>query len=202
MRVSFFLAWIALLTAEVCTAQDIKSDSLVNGNKKKMDTTFIKGDGEVIDIESFSKRYDPRKALFYSAIFPGAGQVYNKKYWKVPLVYGGFGTLVYIASFYDGLYRDFRSEYFVLVNDPTLTLSPKLLTKDQLANAINKTRRERDFFIILTGIWYMLQMVDAHVDAHLKEFDLNPKMQVKIEPMIENSLLTGLNSGIALKIKF
>ncbi len=201
MRLFLFLAFSLGLMTNICLSQEIKSDSIAK-QAVPTDTTFIKSDGEVIDIESYSKRFDPRKALFYSAVFPGAGQIYTKKYWKVPIVYGGFGVLIYIASIYDDLYRDFRYEYFILVNDPSLSLSPSLYTKDQLVNAINQTRRERDFFLILTGIWYFLQMVDAQVDAHLKEFDINPKMQVRIEPLMENSAWTGRNTGIALKIRF
>ena len=90
-----------------------------------------------------------------------------------------------------------------MINEPPASgLSPDNLTKDQLRTLVDKTRRERDFFLIMNGLWYILQMVDAHVDAHLKEFDVNPKMQVSIEPMMENSLMTGRNSGISLIIKF
>jgi hypothetical protein len=119
-------------------------------------------------------------------------------------VYGGFGVLISIASFYQNSYLSYREDFYVLINDPNNpTLSPEYgLTEDQLRNVINRARRERDFFLILSGFWYMFQMVDAHVDAHLKEFDVNPKMQVRIEPMIENSMLTGRNTGIALKIRF
>jgi len=120
----------------------------------------------------------------------------------MPIIYGGFGFLLYVANFYHQQNLEYRKELFVLINDPASSLSPSGYTEDQLRNAVNETRRERDFFIIMTGILYFLQMVDAHVDAHLKEFDLNPKMQVSIEPMMERSMLTGLNSGISLKIKF
>lgn len=202
MRLFLFLAFSLVLMTHVCLSQEIKSDSLA---KKPVptDTTFIKSDGNVIDIESYSKRFDPRKALLFSAVFPGAGQFYNKKYWKMPLVYGGFGFLIYVANFYHTENQKFRSELFYMINDTSgATTSPSGYTEDQLRTLVDKTRRERDFFIILNGIWYFLQMVDAHVDAHLKEFDINPKMQVRIEPMMENSAWTGRNTGIALKIRF
>jgi hypothetical protein len=201
MRVSVFLVLIGLLITEACFSQEIKRDSLSNKKEEAIDTTFIKS-GEVIDIESQAKRFDPRKALLYSAIFPGSGQFYNKKYWKMPIVYGGFGFLLYIANFYHQENLKYRKELFIVINDTSGSLSPSGLTEDQLRNIVNQTRRERDFFIIMTGIWYFLQMVDAHVDAHLKEFDLNPKMQVSIEPLMERSMMTGMNSGISLKIKF
>ncbi len=138
----------------------------------------------------------------YSAVLPGAGQFYNKKYWKIPLVYGGFAFLIYVTDFYNDLYFEYRKEYFFLVNNPDQNLSPSSLTKDQLKSGMEQARRERDFFLILNGMWYFLQLVDAHVDAHLKEFDVNPKMQVRIEPMMENSMMTGRNTGISLILKF
>ena len=154
-------------------------------------------------IESYAKRYDPRKALFYSAVLPGMGQAYNKKYWKIPLVYGGFGVLISVAATYNELYTADREDYFSLINDPSNPqLSPGGLTQDQLTNRMNTYRRERDFFIILNCFWYIIQLVDAHVDSHLKEFELNPKLQVRIEPMIENSMQLGRSTGIALKLRF
>ena len=203
MRSLFFLALLLLVTAVFCRSQEIKNDSLASQKPTATDTTFIKNDGQVIEIESYSKRFDPRKALLYSAVFPGSGQFYNKKYWKIPLVYGGFGFLLYVANFYHTENLKFRSELFGLINDTDGTsLSPSGYTEDQLRTLVDQTRRERDFFIIMNGLWYVLQLVDAQVDAHLKEFDINPKMQVRIEPLLENSAWTGRNTGIALKIKF
>ena len=203
MRSLFFLALLLLVTAGICWSQEIKSDSLANKKRDPADTSFISGDREIIDIESNSKYFDPRKAMLYAAVFPGAGQFYNKKYWKLPLVYGGFAALVYAVRFYQTENVRFRGELFDIINDPSPGgLSPDLLTEDQLRTLVDRTRRERDFFIIMNGLFYMLQMVDAHVDAHLKEFDINPKMQVRLEPMMENSMMTGRNAGISLKIRF
>jgi Family of unknown function (DUF5683) len=92
MRGLFFLAWLLLITATFCRAQEIKSDSVSN-KKVAADTSFIPGDKQMVEIESVSKRFDPRKALLFSAVLPGAGQFYNKKYWKMPIVYGGFAVL-------------------------------------------------------------------------------------------------------------
>lgn len=202
MRGLFFLASLLVATTMTCWAQEIKNDSLTT-KPVPADTSFISGDNQVINIESYAKRFDPRKAMMYSAVFPGAGQFYNKKYWKMPLVYGGFITLIYIAKFYHTENQQYREELFGLINEPvTGGLSPSGLNEDQLRTLVDQTRRERDFFIIMTGLFYMLQMVDAHVDAHLKEFDINPKMQVRLEPILENSMMTGRNSGVALKIRF
>ncbi len=205
MRSLFFLALLLLATAGSCWAQEMKNDTLSSTKASPVDTSFIKGNNQaVVEIESYAKRFDPRKAILFSAVLPGSGQFYNKKYWEMPLVYGGFAGLIYMANFYHGADIKFRGQLFDVINEPTANggLSPDGLTKAQLRTIVDKTRRERDFFIILNGMWYLLQMVDAHVDAHLKEFDLNPKMQVSLEPLIENSLMTGRNSGFSLIIKF
>jgi len=204
MRSVFFLAFLLLVSARLCWSQEIKNDTLSNQKISPADTSFIQPDKQVVEIESYAKRFDPRKALLFSAVFPGSGQLYNKKYWKMPLVYGGFAGLIYVANFYHVQNIKFRGQLFDLINEPNANggLSPDGLTKTQLRTFVDKTRRERDFFIILNGMWYLLQMVDAHVDAHLKEFDINPKMQVSVEPLLENSMMTGRNSGIALIIKF
>jgi hypothetical protein len=194
------LVGIILFSIHFCSAQEIKNDTIPRGN---LADTLSQDSRPVEPIESYAQRYDPRKAMLYAAVMPGAGQFYNKKYWKMPLVYGGFAGFVYGINFYQENYLLFKEELFGLINDGSNgSLSPSGLTEDQLRTLVDQTRRERDFLIILTGFFYILQMVDAHVDAHLKEFDLNPKLQVRLEPMMENDLLVGRNTGVALRIRF
>ena len=162
-RASLLLLFLFLNS--VCLAQEVTEES------DTIQTTapgiLQPGAGKkIIPIESYSKRFDPRKALLYSAILPGAGQAYNKSYWKLPLVYGGFATTIYVISFYQGEYNKYKSELFSILNEPGSTTSPSGYTEDQLRSVINTTRRQRDFFTALTGLWYILQMVEAHVDAH------------------------------------
>jgi Family of unknown function (DUF5683) len=161
-------------------------------------------------IVSYSDRFNPRKALLYAAVLPGGGQVYTKKYWKVPLVYGGFGFLVYAVKVSQDQYVLYKTDLFSVLNSPpsptTTTTTPTAtsplgLSVTQLRSIVDQTRRQRDYYLILSFFWYILQMVDAHVDAHLKEFDLNPKLQVSIEPRGGNSML-GRNAGLALVFKF
>ena len=166
------------------------------------DTLFSEQGKRVVTLESYSKRFDPRKALLYSAVFPGAGQAYNKKYWKLPIVYGGFYVGVKVVNHYQTRYIKYKNELFSLLNEPTLKKSTAGHTEDQLRSAINSARRQRDYFTALTALWYILQMVDAHVDAHLKEFDLNPQLQVRWEPSIQNNPLSGKSTGLSLTFRF
>ncbi|HMJ69072.1 MAG TPA: DUF5683 domain-containing protein [Cyclobacteriaceae bacterium] len=189
------------------------------------DSVVISKDGKVETIESYASRYDPRKAMLYSAVFPGLGQAYNRKYWKIPLVYGGFAGIGYAISWNQERYLFYRKGLFGLLNEPLnpvanpetgltdlgnrvigneafLPVGPNSLKADIVRNQVNKFRRDRDFAVIMCFIFYMMQMVDAHVDAHLKEFDLNPQLKVSIEPTMNQNAFTGRTTGFGLTLKF
>jgi hypothetical protein len=197
MRFIFVLVGVLCFTLH-SQAQDAPKDSTTT----VVDSIYVKKDGEIVPIESYAKKYDPHKAILLSAVLPGAGQFYNRKYWKIPLVYGGFASLLAVVIFEQKLEVKYRAEYFSIVGLPTGTTSASGYTIDQLKNIVNQTRRQRDYFTIFTAMFYMLQMVDAHVDAHLKEFDLNPKLQVKVDPVMQYDILTGRSAGVALTFKF
>jgi hypothetical protein len=158
-------------------------------------------------IKSYAARYNPRKALLYAAILPGLGQIYNKKYWKLPLVYGGMFATGYAINFYNDLYKDYRHMLFLSLEQGTpeneiCTACGARTTVRGYRLAVDKARRERDFMMIIMGAVYILQIVDAHVDAHLKEFDLNPKLQVSVEPMMEQNSLIGRQTGASIVLRF
>ncbi|MBL7839685.1 MAG: hypothetical protein JNJ75_06065 [Cyclobacteriaceae bacterium] len=166
------------------------------------DTVFLKSD--TATIASYASRYDPRKAILFAAILPGLGQVYNKKYWKLPLVYGGFAGFGYGVNFYQKGYKEFKGALFDLLEsgESSIVVRGQPWSEQSLRTIVDRYRRERDFFIILSAGMYLLQMIDAHVDAHLKEFDLNPNLHVKIQPSMNNDMLTGTTTGISLIVKF
>lgn len=192
----------AMLFMSICTGYEARAqDSLV----VERDTIIEEGP-DTVAIRSFAKRYSPRKAILYAAILPGLGQIYNKKYWKLPLVYGGFYAIGYAINYYNDFHTEYKGHLFYNLengrggeNDENIETG---LTTGQLRTIVDKARRERDFMIILMGGMYILQMVDAHVDAHLKEFDLNPRLQVSIEPTIDENAWTGRTTGLALVIRF
>jgi Family of unknown function (DUF5683) len=191
-----------------CLVLILLSNENVNGQQVvgerdtvKIDAVDVPQVEQATPISSYAKRFDPRKALLYAAVFPGSGQVYNKKYWKLPIVYGGFFGGIYLVSFYQEQHTRYRKDLFELINDQT-AINPNGFTQDQLRSLVDKARRERDYFLVLTGLWYILQMVDAHVDAHLKEFDLNPKLKVSLEPHMERNSMIGRSNGMSLIVKF
>lgn len=166
---------------------------------------------DTVLLKSYAARYDPRKALLYAAVVPGLGQIYNKKYWKLPLVYGGFFGIGYAINFYQQNYKEYKVQLFYSLDhgyegdtdiNPDEKTNPLGYTTGQLRTVVDKSRRERDFWVIMMGAMYILQMVDAHVDAHLKEFDLNPNLRVSIQPGIDQSELLGRQNSLALVIKF
>lgn len=169
------------------------------------DTIFIESQDTTL-IKSYAKRYNPRKALLIAAAVPGAGQVYNKKYWKLPLVYGGFYIIYDGMQYYNKLYQTHKDYlYYNLENGlsaGTAKNPTSGYTTDQLRRIVDKSRRERDFQLILLGGMYLLQIIDAHVDAHLKEFDLNPNLRVSVEPTLSQDALIGRQTGMALIFRF
>lgn len=161
----------------------------------------IRQEDEIREIDTYADKFIPRRASLYAAILPGAGQIYNKKYWKLPFVYGGFIALGLTIDFYNDLYTDYRSQLFQLLDDPSF-IPPSGASESQLRTAIDDARRERDFWMVMTGVFYLLQIAEAHIDAHLKEFQLNPNLRVSMKPMVEQNLMFGgYQSGVTLTIR-
>lgn len=152
------------------------------------------------EVSTVIPAYVPRKALLLSAIMPGLGQAYNGKYWKMPFVYGGFIGFGYMISYYNEFYNTFKYELFRSIEDPSF-VPPSGASNSQLRSLVDRARRERDYMIVLTGLFYFLQIADAHIDAHLREFDLNPGLQVKMTPSFEG-MPGGQSIGMGIAIKF
>jgi hypothetical protein len=168
------------------------------------DTIFLEQQDTMM-IKSYAKRYNPRKALLYAAVLPGLGQVYNKKYWKLPLVYGGFYAIGRGIKWYNDYYVRYKTHLFYNIENQlgNTDRNPTVpFTTEQLRRIVDKARRERDLMVILMGGMYLLQVVDAHVDAHLKEFDLNPNLKVSIEPTITQDAWVGRQTGMSLVFRF
>lgn len=142
------------------------------------------------------KVHSPRKATIYSAVLPGLGQIYNRKYWKVPIVYGGFATLGYFINFNNEEYVKFRQAYSdILDTDPNtnsfieLVTDPRSLEPDnigQLTERLRKAkdywRRNRDLLVIGTAVFYAVNIIDASVDAHFFNFDISDDLTINWAP--------------------
>ena len=189
----YFVGWGQITPPSVVVDSTRTQDELISSS----DTANVK------EIKSYATRYVPRKASLYSAILPGLGQIYNKDYWKLPLVYGGLVSFALVVDFYNGQYREARAELFALLeSDDPDGVSPRNLNQTQLRTIIDDTRRERDFYMVITGVFYLLQIAEAHISAHLKEFKLNPDLRVKIEPSFERPQFESYRAGLSVKLKF
>lgn len=156
---------------------------------------------------------NPKKAVLYSAIFPGLGQIYNKKYWKLPIVYGGIMGFAYAISWNNKTYQDYNTAYKDFYFDKEAYndkenpppnpmvwkeswqeyLSTGRTPEDAINDASfenflkrgsNNFRRYRDLSIILAVAWYFLCMADAYVDAQLFDFDISPDLSLRVEPVV------------------
>ncbi len=140
--------------------------------------------------------HSPRKATIYSAILPGLGQIYNRKYWKVPIVYGGFATLGYFINFNNEQYTTYKQAYSDIIDiDPytisylKLKVNPSLLKPEKLSqftealrNQKDYWRRNRDLVVIGTVVFYAVNIIDASVDAHFFNFDISDDLTINWVP--------------------
>lgn len=177
------------------------------------------------------KVHSPKKATYYAMILPGLGQAYNHKYWKIPIVYAGFGTMAYFISFNTKNYRLFRDAYAYTsasaTNNPTtLELSTAYVenpsrfmpmpqpvappndlslrySKDQLLVGREYYRRNLEVSYIVTGVWYILTVVDATVDAHFFDYNISDDLSMNLNPWITPpSPLYKQGAGLMLTFKF
>src|SRR6478609_5871313 len=116
------LFFVLLLLFVNGRAQEVQKDSVQNSKTEPVDllndSTGRGKKRKVVTIETYAKRFDPRKALFYSAVLPGLGQAYNKKYWKIPLVYGGLIGLLAVVKYYDDFQQRNKNLLFDIINYP------------------------------------------------------------------------------------
>jgi hypothetical protein len=144
----------------------------------------------------------PSKAAFFSAVFPGMGQVYNKKYWKAPIVWGAMGTGIYAYSWNKKKYDSYRTEYKKrLANDSNLNPDYERLSNTQLIDAQKFHQRNKDLSLLVTVAIYALNIIDANVDSHLKQFNVNGKLTVKPE-IQQNEFTYKQNVGLSLNYRF
>jgi len=143
----------------------------------------------------------PAKAAFYGAIFPGMGQFYNKKYWKVPIVYGAMGISIYSYSWNNKKYHEYRDAYKDLLEGKKLTGKLEGLDKDRLIRAQKFHQKNRDLSALITGLFYVLQIVEANVNAHLMQFNVNENLSLRPQ-LQQNNIDNKYNMGLNFSYQF
>ena len=197
--ITFLLFFTSSITAQVKdSAIVIKTDSvLTKTGKVKSDST-----GEV---KINHKYHSPRKAAIMSAILPGAGQVYNKKYWKLPIIYAGAAGLVYSFQFNQSHYLKYRNAYKYRIDGDASTIDNYVgIYSDDNLNTLQKYyHRYRDLTVIGFAALYALNVIDASVDAHLFTFDVSDDLSLNVQPTLIN--IAGSNrytTGFGISMHF
>jgi hypothetical protein len=156
---------------------------------QKADTLVVKEEGILIIKDSLTpiEEYDPlapQRAAFYSAVLPGLGQAYNKKYWKIPIIYAGIGAGVYFYLQNDQDYDRFRDaykrrlagftddEFYGDNEDP-------IISNQRLIDAQKTAQKNKDVSIIVSLVFYLLNIIDANVDSHFRQFNVSNDLSMK-----------------------
>ena len=198
---------LLLLTSGFLFSQETKNDSIA---KKKADSLSVelKGKGVVVEEVNFKKQINPlapSKAAFLSAVLPGLGQIYNKRYWKAPIVWGAIGIGIGVYSANNTLFNDVRDEFKIRNANLDIARNPDFARFDDgdLQDQQERLQEQRDLALLVTILLYALNVVDANVDAHLKQFNVDEKLAVDFKPFLDYNKITAQpNYGMALTIKF
>lgn len=230
-RIAFSIGLAAMFSLPIMA----QSDSLKSLSQTSIDSDTIYADSDsavsalpisiIADTTKATKRKTPRdwatwkpspkRAMWLALVLPGAGQIYNRKYWKLPLVYGGFVGCVYAMRWNNQMYRDYSQAYLdIMDDDPNTQSYNQFLHLGSQINSSNQSRyqelfrkrkdryrRWRDMsFFCLVGV-YALSVIDAYVDATLSEFDISDDLTMRLEPVVLPSKAQGSsvrNSSLGL----
>ena len=195
------------------TEQDI-----VNGKKQKRikwkdkENQFLKE----MNLAASEWEPEPRLAVWFSLLFPGGGQIYNRKFWKLPIIYGGYVGCIYALTWNQSTYSDYQNAYVDIMDDDPDTKSYEdflpphyeidTALEDWLKNVFkqrkNKYRRYRDLSIFAFAGMYIVAAIDAYVDAELSHFDISPDLSLNIEPRLMMDHMGAPIAGFSLAFNF
>lgn len=201
MRILLFTFFLCAMHCAFC------QDSLQEVKKIPLDTTHAKTDtAKHVSQPLWSHNpQSPLKAALFSAVVPGLGQAYNKKYWKIPIVYAGLGVAGYFVIDNARFYQLLKTDYLYKTDDDSTTVATyDFLTADQLLQYANQWKGYTDLAVVITAAVYLLNIIDAIVDAHLYHFDVSDDLSMHIDPYFlpKNTFTSGYSAGISLKFSF
>lgn len=196
---AFFILFFALLFFTLHSNAQQKDSTqpaqLSDSALQKRDAMYkgTKSQGAMDSIE-LKQRKNYRRATLYSAVLPGAGQFYNKKYWKIPIVYAAIGIPAYLYFDNKKIYNEAQYALVVTINksgiDSLNNVSPDFLplvlsgNTNAIINVRDEARKDQDYSVLFFLLFYGLNILDATVDAHLKDFNVNSDLSFRIKPMI------------------
>lgn len=190
-----------LLLSSVCSESKAQADSVKVAPIIRPTTPA----SAVIDSMTVSpeKKHSPRKATLLSLALPGLGQAYNRSYWKIPIIYGGFAIFGYLIIDFNKQYKLYLSNFTEKKLHPSAIInigSYQNVSLDNLRNAKDSARRYRDLNIILSAGLWALNVVEANVHAHLKGFDLNDDLSLTIQPGCSQDIIQQPVAGLTMTL--
>ena len=191
---NIFVLFLAFLSVAVFAQKDSVN---VEGVTVKGDIKIEKGG--VYDALA------PSKAAFYSAIFPGMGQIYNKKYWKAPIVWAAMGTSIYYFIDNNNEYNRYRTAYKLRKNnlvDEFTVDGVEIISEETLERAQEQLKENRDLSLLTTAILYVLQIVEASVNAHLLQFNTDDNLSFKPTFINDPIYVEAPKVGLTIKYNF
>ena len=182
---------------------------ITNSLFSQRDSTIVKNVKAINKINIAKDVYNPlspSKAAFYSAILPGMGQIYNKKYWKAPIVWGVLGGTTFLYIDNNSIYKRYRTAFRLrkagLQDEFTLDNGTSLISETGLESAQKQLRENRDLALLSSVLVYVLQIVEASVNAHLLQFNTNDNLSFKPVLIPDNMKFTNTAVGFNLKYDF
>ena len=198
-HVFILLLFLGLFSSQL-KAQDAQDTTDVRISSQ--DTLIVDSNDPVeVVIDTLENR--PNTAALYSAALPGLGQAYNKKFWKIPIIYGGGLVIGYYINYNHQLYKHYRDGLIAFIDqdDRTVPFDPRL-TQDDYQRAVDYWRRNRDLLMIGALVLYVAAIVDAHVDAHLELFTVEDDISLNLEPSFNTTAMQTNLYGVSLKLRF
>ncbi|OBQ56169.1 hypothetical protein JJL45_06105 [Tamlana sp. s12] len=204
-------AFLFLCCFSILQAQEEKDTAIKEPTKKKSEAPKIIATDSIVEIRDPINPLAPAKAAFYSAILPGLGQAYNKKYWKIPIVWGAIGTGIYFYVDNNKEYHRYRDAYKSrlagFTNDEFYydgngnKLTTPTVTDDGLERGQKFYRRNKEISLLVTLGLYALNIIDANVDAHLMQYNIDENLSLAPHYRI-NEFDASSNLGLTLNFNF
>ncbi|MDB5222890.1 MAG: hypothetical protein JWN83_1557 [Chitinophagaceae bacterium] len=177
--------------------------------QQKNDSTLIKvqdstSKKNILALDTSAKKFNPKVATFRSAVIPGWGQAYNKKYWKIPIIYGALGTTAFIFRYNLKTYKLLKQAIIyrtdtIAANDILVDPQFQALSTEAIRSYRNSFRQNVDYSVLFFLVFWGLNVVDATVDAHLKSFDVSDNVSFKVKPGYNPGTRTG---GLSLVFSY
>lgn len=193
--VFFILVTFSLMMAPAVNAQD---EEEISTPKKEQSKDKEKGKEEF-------NGHSISKAAIYSAVLPGLGQAYNRKYWKIPIIYAGFGVITYFIVSNTQEFKTYNEAYVYQANGETYPIDNPYVgryTLTQLQDAMDYYRRNRDLSYIIGGVWYIANILEAYVDAHFFEYDISDDLTMRVSPSVSPLPAAKNQSVPGVKVSF